>query len=281
MNIKIIKKYILTYFFNVIITIAFIVIPALLISIPDYKDQESKEVSAKYIDEKEIQKDLTLKIKDEMKNNIKDNISIFSSNNCFKKTYYINENGVKMYSDSNNKSDVLKCLDKDEEIIAYNEKDGYIYCEDNNGNKGWILKDGNNLNSIIINKSRYLIDLNITKQLIKVYDGKQLIKDNIKCSSGIVGDSETETPIGMFTIKKHQDIYFKSLKYNENVKYPLKFFSNYLIHSVPMSSDGKVNKEEYNNLGKAVSHGCIRVEEKNAQWLYKNIPDGTTLYIHY
>ena len=30
----------------------------------------------------------------------------------------------------------------------------------------------------------------------------------------------------------------------------------------------------------ALSHGCVRLDTDNAEWIYKNIPDTTAVLIH-
>ncbi|MDP4146167.1 MAG: L,D-transpeptidase [Bacillota bacterium] len=280
MNRNKVIKSVFDFLRSVLITILLIVLPAFFVFIPYERSPKSVPASAYLLDEDKLKEAMIPKIKAEMQNELKDSIAVFSSNTSFKKTYYINENGAKMYSDSNDKSKIIKCLDRDNEVVAYNEKDGYIYCEDDDGNMGWIKKDSSLLTSIAVNDSRYMIDVNLTKQFINVYEGKSLIKANIKCSTGIVGNNKTETPSGIFTIKRHETKNFYSKKYNENVMYPLKFFSSYLIHSVPVDNKGNTITSEHDKLGKPVSHGCIRVDKADAQFLY-SLPNGTIVYIHY
>lgn len=68
-------------------------------------------------------------------------MSVFSSNTCFKKTYYINKNKVPVYKNFDCNSEVLYYLYEDDIIVSYKEQNGYIFCEEGNlGRKGWIKK---------------------------------------------------------------------------------------------------------------------------------------------
>ena len=77
--------------------------------------------------------------------------------------------------------------------------------------------------------------------------------------------------LGFFTVKdKFENL--TSVKYNENLKYAVKFLGNYLIHSVPIDEtkkNGKIKYEEQkeakDDLGKAASHGCIRLSVEDAK----------------
>ena len=42
-----------------------------------------------------------------------------------------------------------------------------------------------------------------------------------------------------------------------------------------------MNPYDYNQLGRAVSHGCIRLAAGDAKYLYDNCPVGTTVKIFY
>ncbi|MBE6050461.1 MAG: hypothetical protein E7214_07350 [Clostridium sp.] len=52
----------------------------------------------------------------------------------------------------------------------------------------------------------------------------------------------------------------------------------YYYHSILYNSTGAYIID--GRLGKALSHGCIRLETNNAKWIYENIPDDTTVIIH-
>lgn len=286
MTLKSVGKFILSCFISTVMTCVFIMIPPFIFASVSNQNK-TIETSAKIIDEDAIKAEL----KKNMQNQLKDNISIFSLNDCFKKTYYVSHNGVKMYNKIGDKSSLIRCLDSDDELVAYEEKDGYIYCEDNFTNKGWVKKSNDDLKPMPLDGSRYIIDVDLTKQLVNIYNNGNIVRKNIVCSTGTLGNSNTETPSGIFKVKKKL-YYPNGLKLNNNdgtidtVMYPIQFFSNYLIHSVPISEikhNNKVEEKEdaKSKLGKPASHGCVRVSTEDAKWIYNNIPQNAEVYVHY
>lgn len=214
------------------------------------------------------------------KNHEGNEITTFVSNTCFKKTYYISGDKVNVYSDNSGDDKVIFTLHKDDIVVAYKESNGYLYCEEGNaGKKGWIRKSTDNLKGELNKNTKYNIDVNLTKQNIVVKENDIEIK-NIKCSTGTIGDSDTETPLGQFFIQNKGE-YFFNKKYEEGARYYIKFFANYLIHSIPIDEKGNIIEEERNKLGFPASHGCIRVSMEDAKWIYDKIPNGSAILIHY
>lgn len=52
------------------------------------------------------------------------------------------------------------------------------------------------------------------------------------------------------------------------------FYGNYLFHSTLKYPDGSSMDDR---LGMNLSHGCVRLDIRNAKWIYDNIPSGTTV----
>lgn len=273
-----------------VFTLFFIFAPPFLVKYD--KSQEISKVEASKKDEANLENTTVEKDDNKIsdnksgneKENIKENkkeedITTFSSNTCFKKTYYISGERVNMYEDCNGKDKVITYLKKNDVVVAYEEKNGYIYCENNSGKKGWIRKNKDNLTGNNYKTTQYKVDVNLTNQKIIVTKDNKSIK-TILCSTGIIGDSDTETPIGVFYVQE-KGSYFYSSKYNQGAKYFIKFFSNYLIHSIPTDKKGNIIEEEKKKLGIPVSHGCIRVPMEDSKWIYDNIPKGSMVEIHY
>lgn len=227
-------------------------------------------------------------------NKQKEDIAVFSSDSCVKKTYYVSHDNVKMYGNINEVSSPITMLKKNDELVCDKEQNGYLYCETNHIDSkgklinGWVKKDSDDLSGIIFEKPKFLVDVNLSKQTVNLYRNSILInKNKIRCSSGINGDNQTETPLGLFTVKDK----FKNLtsqKYGENVKYAVKFLGNYLIHSVPIDevkTNGKIqavaNEKAESELGKPASHGCIRLSLEDAEMVYNDVNIGDVVYIHY
>ena len=69
-----------------------------------------------------------------------------------------------------------------------------------------------------------------------------------------------------------------ALQQNVYGHYVTKIVGNILFHSVPYTENynpGSLEWWEFDKLGTAASAGCIRLQIKDAQWIYSNIPGGT------
>jgi len=263
-----------TLVYSFILTSILIFAPAFMVQF----DEEVKQTAN--IDKVNIDKTNTNKNNNDNKKAFTDDITVFSSNTCFKKTYYIGLDNVNVYEDDSGRDKTLFTLNKDDVVVAYKENKGYIYCEENKqGRKGWIKKNNSNLKGMIYKKTKYVLDVNLTKQNVTILDNDKIMK-NISCSTGIIGDQDTETPLGVFYVQSKGE-YFFSNKYKEGARYYIKFFSNYLIHSIPVDEKGNIIEDEKKKLGFPASHGCIRISIQDAEWIYKNIPEGSTITIHY
>ncbi|NFD31610.1 murein L,D-transpeptidase [Clostridium botulinum] len=249
----------------VVFTLILLFIPCFIhtkkdVSTTNNLDNKTKEINKSEVDRNEM--------------------SVFSSNTCFKKTYYINKNKVPVYKNFDCNSEVLYYLYEDDIIVSYKEQNGYIFCEEGNlGRKGWIKKNKENLKGILHKNTEYKVDVDLIDQKIRVYKNDKIIK-NIKCSTGVIGKQDTETPLGIFYIT-NKGKYFYSNKYNQGGRYYIKFFANYLIHSIPVDKNGNIIEEEKDKLGFPTSHGCIRVPMEDSKWLYRNIPNKSLIIIHY
>lgn len=258
-----------TLVFSSIFTLIIIFLPPFLVNLNDEGNpSNSSDIQIIQVQEKNKEE-----------NKYEDDITTFSSTTSFKKTYYISGDRVNVYSDSSGSDKLLRYLKKEDVIVAYNEKNGYIYCEDNNGNFGWVRKNKDNLSGELEKETKYKLEVNLTKQHISVYKDNIELK-KLECSTGKIGDPDTETPIGSFEVQ-NKGTFFFSPKYNQGGKYYIKFFSNYLIHSIPTDKNGNIIEEEKDKLGVPVSHGCIRIPVEESKWLYDNIPVGTVVSIHY
>ncbi|MCM0649378.1 L,D-transpeptidase [Clostridium swellfunianum] len=260
-----------TWVLSTLFTLSIIFLPPFLMDL----DKENKEINSDDVKVIQVEHIDT----DSEKNKYQDDITTFYSNTSFKKTYYISGDRVNVYSDSSGSDKLLRYLRKNDVIVAYNERNGYIYCEDNNGRFGWVRKNKDNLSGEINKKTTYKVDVDLTKQLIFIYKDNKELRE-IKCSTGLIGNADTETPVGNFEIQ-NKGTFFFSPKYNQGGKYYIKFFSNYLIHSIPTDKNGNIIEEEKDKLGVPVSHGCIRVPVEESKWIYDNIPVGSAVSIHY
>ena len=170
--------------------------------------------------------------------------------------------------------------------VIYNDKEGYIFnyflSDDGNPPGGYDFEyfntdmvrfvNENNIKSPTIN----LIVTNLTNKLTYVFkksDNNQW--DLLYKWSCTVGKPETPTIKGTFYVTGRKP-YFGSDSYR--VKYATRIRGSYYYHSVLFNAQGT---EIINDtLGEALSHGCIRLAVENAQWIYDNVLDTTTVVIN-
>ncbi|WP_242018951.1 L,D-transpeptidase [Streptococcus agalactiae] len=126
---------------------------------------------------------------------------------------------------------------------------------------------------------------NMQGQLVYIIDQKEKELTNGVEISGIVfylanNQKEIYTPLD------YEDILIGDkegyhIRFKEGAYYWVSFKEHgiYLFHSVPTDQQGNEIPEEAKQLGKAASHGCVRMSRADAKWFYENIPQGTTVTI--
>lgn len=138
------------------------------------------------------------------------------------------------------------------------------------------VEDFVNLNEIK-SDTEYLIWTDLYRQrthVLKNVDGQWHLEKTFVCSTGKVNNA---TPTGLFKVEYSMP-YFGVDK-NFRCKNALVFFSSYMYHSILFDKTGTYIKSGQYDLGRKVSHGCIRLSEKDSAWLYKHIPIGTAVWI--
>lgn len=194
--------------------------------------------------------------------------------NNMKMPYYTKLDNTKIYDDSSNVHNVKYVLGKNEEVIGYYKKNGYVYCEENkNGRFGWIRE--NDLKDVIYKDTEYILDIDLNSSNINVIKKNQVIK-TIPYFLNDEQHSYSQVPVGTFYINSRG-----SYNYEGQKRYYLKFFSNYLIHSIPLDEKGNIieygkDKFEFN-----IAYGSIRVSTQDSGWIFKFVPDGSAVIIHY
>lgn len=128
------------------------------------------------------------------------------------------------------------------------------------------------------------IDINLTQQRLFVIIGETKQAEYM-ISSGKRG---TPTPSGVFYIKNKiplaQSRLFPGIwmeKWNALARTPDGGgYQGYGLHRVPCFDSQCNSREPASHLGRAVSHGCVRIENAGADWVYDNAPVGTPVNIH-
>ena len=130
--------------------------------------------------------------------------------------------------------------------------------------------------------TKYLILVNRSTHKVGIYQGSKGNWKLVKKWSCGDGAKKTPTPEGTYTVGIKLK-YFDT-EANNRCWYATQFWGDYLFHSilyVKGSSPSKVRGSVSGQLGRAVSHGCVRLELNNAKWIYNNIPRGTKVVVYH
>lgn len=129
--------------------------------------------------------------------------------------------------------------------------------------------------------AEYKITVNRTTNVVTVYerdaDGEYYPSRAFVCSTGKPGD---ETPAGEFALTgyKAKWIHMVDGSYGQ---YCTQIKGNYLFHSACYTSadEAALITDEYNDLGRSVSLGCVRLQAADAKWIYDNCGWGVRVSI--
>ena len=122
--------------------------------------------------------------------------------------------------------------------------------------------------------NRYSIEIDLVNQVITVYDQSGNAMLQSLCTTG---SDKTPTGSGKFRLGDLKERFGYFVAYGEYAQYWTQVVRGVYIHSVMYKSKklSSMSKSAYKNLGKNVSHGCVRVLPHVAQWIYYNCPPGT------
>lgn len=127
--------------------------------------------------------------------------------------------------------------------------------------------------------STYLILCSKTYNRLNIYkkdsDGEWERIKSWKCSTG---KKKSQSRSGTFYVGS-RGFSFDTSGNDGTCYYWTQWSGNYLFHSVIYKLHN-YNKIKYGNqLGRNLSHGCVRLDRSNAKWIYQNIPSGTKVKV--
>ena len=124
--------------------------------------------------------------------------------------------------------------------------------------------------------NNFWVDVKLGKiHTVTVYRGQLVVRHMV--ASG--GKEESKTPLGTY-YTGDKGYSFWSPRFGEGAIYWVRLVGQILFHSVPRESNGTIKEEEHKKLGLPASHGCIRLDDKDATWIFNNLPYGTPVIIH-
>ncbi|MBQ5771141.1 MAG: murein L,D-transpeptidase [Clostridia bacterium] len=130
---------------------------------------------------------------------------------------------------------------------------------------------------------QYKVEISISKQKVYVYQWhygsySKLVK-TMTCTTGT---TETPTPLGTFKMGGPCGRWYYFKKFDCWAQYAYRIVGGILFHSVIYSEKdvSTLRQSTVNALGTRASHGCVRLSVENAEWIYRNIPAGTTCRIY-
>ena len=121
----------------------------------------------------------------------------------------------------------------------------------------------------------YTIEIDLVNQIITVYQTSSgAIVLRSLCTTG---NEKNVTGSGKFPLGQMKERFGYFVAYGQYAQYWTQVVRGVYIHSVMYDSKKltSMSKSAYRNLGKNVSHGCVRVLPNIAQWIYYNCPPGT------
>lgn len=125
--------------------------------------------------------------------------------------------------------------------------------------------------------SQYLIWVNIGTQYTSVFQGSQGNWKLIR--SGLVSTGAGDcTPRGVFKTTYKQTNWTTG---TYTVKPVVRFYGGgYAMHSRLYQPNTTTLKGGNNGVGYPLSHGCVRMQADDIQWIYDNVPNGTTIVVY-
>lgn len=208
-------------------------------------------------------------------------------------TIFVAYNNIKLRTGPGNHFSSIQTLSYLDEILLLGRtiENTWLFVRTSDGQEGWINVKNVNLARVNLDHVDYpiktspptetstpviltdidgrWIDMDLSEQMMRVYEGTTLL-DSFLVSTGI---SIYPTEVGRYWV------YAKFPKYTmtgsdyflPDVPYTMFYSGDFAIHGTYW----------HHNFGTPMSHGCINMDTKEAEWLYNWADIGTIVNIHY
>ncbi len=125
-------------------------------------------------------------------------------------------------------------------------------------------------------RTGYLIMVDRSIHRVGIYTGSQNNWTEVRYWPCVVGKPSTPTPTGRFEIGTRFDWFGDGHK----CWWATQISGYYYFHSVIYYWDSAPRKILDGTMDAAASHGCVRLDEPNARWIYRTIPRYTAVVIY-
>jgi lipoprotein-anchoring transpeptidase ErfK/SrfK len=176
-------------------------------------------------------------------------------------------------SDIEIQEDIQIDLDSEQAEIAANSDNTETAPDENMGDNQQTFLNEENID--FSDSGNFRIEIDLSRQRVTVFYKDDILREMI-CSGGA---PESPTPPGEFVTSQKIEYAFVE-RFDVGAYYWIRFFEDYLIHSVPFDENGEMIIEEFEKLGSPASHGCIRLKLEEAKWLYETLPLGVKVSIY-
>jgi len=126
----------------------------------------------------------------------------------------------------------------------------------------------------------YMVMVNRQENCVTVYKKDSEGNYTVPYKAMICSTGGELTPLGTYKVPIKYE--WRALVEETWGQYATRIDGPYLFHSVPYDDQdpSTLLPGEFDKLGEAASHGCIRMTVEDAKWIYDNIAVGTTVIIY-
>jgi hypothetical protein len=116
------------------------------------------------------------------------------------------------------------------------------------------------------------IDVSLGSQRVRVWGTDGTLMKDFPVSTG----SRGRTPSGAFRVYRRSASTVSTTDYITTMQWMTNFTGGIGFHGIPR----KYGQALYTPLGeRPVSAGCVRMADADAEWIYRNVPNGTRVHV--